>query len=170
MWQGFDAIDLFMAHLNFHPENQAAASMMATAINQLTASARQLVACEVDSSLPQGMALACELAGKAVLLHSGYDDQGLREIGHSIPKLIERVRSTGSLSVSPVENQMDEVVPQIPHYTEVRYASPPMTIVTAQDLFRKAMFFVSELLRRTNHDQLYWKVLEDRSMVPRSLA
>lgn len=170
-WQGFDAIDLFAALVNFHPSNQAAKNMIGTAVNQMTASARQLVACEIDSSLPQGMALACELAGKAVYLHCDGDPAKLKKpIGHDMPVLIDEIRKTGKLPVSPVENQVDAIAAEMPRYAEARYNSPPMTTLDAQDLFRKSMFLMADLLRQTNHDQGYWGKLGDGDMPTRSFS
>lgn len=167
-WQAFDAIDLFMALMNFHPTDVAAQNMMETAVNQMTASARQLVACEFDSSLPQGMALSCELAGKAVLLRCGADATKLRTIGHDIPKLIDEIRATGRLPSSPVEAQVSRVAAEMPKYVSVRYSSPTMSMLGAQDLFRKSMFLIADLLRQTNHDQGYWRKLSDGDMPERS--
>lgn len=169
-WQGFDAIDLFMALVNFHPNDQTARNMIGTAINQMTASARQLVACEIDASLPQGMALACELAGKSVFLHCDGDPKKLKKIGHDMPMLIKEIRKTKRLPASPVQDQIDAIASEMPRYVEVRYSSPPMTICDAQDLFRKSMFLIADLLRQTNYDQGYWHKLRDGDMPSRSFS
>ncbi|MEC7817260.1 MAG: hypothetical protein VX454_01195 [Pseudomonadota bacterium] len=167
-WQGFDAIDLFMSLVNYHPADKAASNMMDTAVNQMTASARQLIACELDSSLPQGMAMACELAAKSVLLHCGEDASRLKKIGHNVPQIIELIRDSGALATSPVQDDVDMVATMLPKYVEVRYNSPPMTMLDAQNLFRRSMFLIADLLRQTNHDQGYWRKLTDGDMPPRS--
>jgi len=165
-WQAFDAIDLFMARVNFHPSSLAAQNMIETAVNQLTASSRQLVACEIDSSLPQGVVMACELAGKAVLLHAGGDDKLLRGIGHDLSALSGEISSR---LPSPLDPTLKAVFDTLPHYVSVRYDAPQMTMVDAQNLFRKAMFIIADFLRRTNHDQSYWKQVQDGSMPAREL-
>lgn len=163
-WQGFDATDLFMSLVNFHSKDLSAQNMMRTAVNQLTASARQLVACEIDSSLPQGIAMAAELAGKATYLHLEGKD-ALRDIGHDLQKLASKV---ADLKPSPVDASVAFVANQLPEYVKARYNSPAMTIAGAQDLYRKAMFFVADMLRRTNHAQGYWQMLESDMMPNRS--
>jgi len=165
-WQSIDAIDLFMARMNFHPRPLAAQNMIETAINQLTASARQLVACEIDSSLPQGMVMACELAGKAVLLHAGGNPKLLLKIGHDLSKLFDEISAR---LTSPIDTTVRAAIDSLPHYVTVRYEAPHMTMIDAQDLFRKAMFIIADFLRRTNHDQIYWKEVANRSMPLRSL-
>lgn len=163
-WQGFDAVDLFMARVNFHPSMPAAQNMMETAVNQLTASARQLVAGEIDSSLPQGVVMACELAGKAVLLHTGATLESLKQVGHNLDKLLTEI----SIKLpSPIDAMTQSVVNSMPAYVAVRYDAPHMSMNDAQDLFRKAMFLVAEFLRRTNHDQGYWRKVTDGSMPDR---
>ena len=165
-WQAFDAIDLFMSKVNFYPAVSAATNMMETAVNQLTASARQLVACEIDSSLPQGMILACELAGKAVLLHTGATPELLRQVGHNLSRLVDEVSTR---LPSPIDETVRRVVNTLPPYVAVRYESPHMTMIDAQDIFRKAMFVVADFLRRTNHDQGYWTKVNEGSMPTRDI-
>lgn len=163
-WQGLDAIDLFMARMNFHPKSHSARNMMETAINQLTASARQLVACEIDSSIPQGMIMACELAGKAVLLHVGGDEKALKHIGHNIVILHSAIAQHLR---SPIDATISDVISTLPNYVEVRYDAPRMNIIDAQNIFRKAMFIIADLMRRTNHDQAYWRAVIDPSIPSR---
>ena len=163
-WQACDGVDLFMSHVNFHPADQSASNMMATAINQMTASARQLVACEVDLSLPQGMAMACELAGKSVLLSTGTGQAALRTIGHDLPNLAREIASKIS---SPLDSLVLQVAEALPSYVAVRYDAPEIDIADAQDIFRRTLFVVADFLRRTNHYQLYWKMVQDGSVPPR---
>jgi hypothetical protein len=85
-WQGFDAIDLFMSLVNFHSKEVLSKNLVQTAVNQLSASARQIIACEIDASLPQGIAMAAELAGKSVFLRLGGAESDLRSIGHDLTK------------------------------------------------------------------------------------
>lgn len=166
-WQSLDAIDLFMALMNFHPKSAAARNMMRTAVNQLTASSRQLVACEIDSSIPQGVVMACELAGKAVLLHVGADEKLLRSCGHNLSALVTEVSRRAE---SPMDMIVAEVVLSLPPYVSARYDAPEMTMLDAQNLFRRAMFVTADLLRRTNHDQVYWRSVIDPSIPSRSLS
>tara|TARA_Y100001947_G_C10207119_1_gene247509 strand:- start:83 stop:556 length:474 start_codon:yes stop_codon:yes gene_type:complete len=156
--------------MNYHPKDLIARNMIGTAVNQMTASARQLIACELDSSLPQGMAMACELAAKSVLLHCGEDASQLKKIGHDVPRIIELIRDSGAIAISPVQGDVEMVAATLPKYVEVRYNSPPMTMLDAQNLFRKSMFLIADLLRQTNHDQGYWRRITDGDMPPRSLS
>ncbi|HMN54933.1 MAG TPA: hypothetical protein PKC32_12190, partial [Sphingopyxis sp.] len=132
----------------------AAQHRIETAVCQLTASSRPLVSCEIDSSLPQGMVMACELAGKAVLLRDGMSPESVRQIRHDMPRLFSEVSAR---IASPLDSIVGNVIASLPDYVAVRYDAPPMTIADAQDLFRKAMFIVADFLRRTNHDQAYWR-------------
>lgn len=154
-WQGFDAIDLFMAMLNFHPKLPSASNMMRTAVSQLTASARQLVACELDSSLPQGMSMSCELAGKAILIAQGFSAQRLRSIGHNLETIHNEV---SAILPSPVDHDVTKAINQIPAYVKVRYEAPLLNLLEAQNLYSRAMFVIADFLRRTNHSQGYWDV------------
>lgn len=163
-WQACDGVDLFMSHVNYHPQDRAASNMMVTAINQMTASARQLVACEIDLSLPQGMAMACELAGKSVLLSKGASDQKLRNIGHRLPDLAAEI---ASVLPSPIDSTVQELAKTLPSYVAVRYDAPAISIADAQDIFRRTLFVMADFIRRTNHDQLYWKVMKDTSVPAR---
>jgi len=43
-------------------------------------------------------------------------------------------------------------------------------MLDAQDLFRKSMFLIADLLRQTNHDQGYWLKLSDGEMPARSFS
>lgn len=155
-WQATDGTDLFMALANFHSKAPGAQNMMTTAVHQMTASSRQLVASEVDSSLPQGMAMAVELAGKAVLLHLGEQKGGLKKLGHDLPAIVKRV---SELAPSPCDAEIGEVALKLPEYVQVRYEAPVVSILDAQRLLAGAMFVIADLLRRTNHDQIYWKLV-----------
>lgn len=163
-WQAVDGIDLFMARMNYHPE-RLAANMMTTAINQLTASARQLIACEIDSSVPQGMAMATELAGKSILAFLGVPTQQLRQLGHDLPRIFSRLATEAA---SPIDSEVISVAATLPRYVDVRYDAPSMNILDAQDIYRRTLFVIADALRRINHDQLYWKLVQDSSLPPRS--
>jgi hypothetical protein len=161
-WQACDGVDLFTALVNFHPSEERAKNMMTTAVNQLTASSRQLIASELDASLPQGMAMSVELAGKAILLSMGVTEKELRELGHDLPALAASIAAKVS---SPCDATVADVVSELPKYVEVRYDAPILTIVEAHRIFAHSMFVVADFIRRTNHDQLYWKCMTD-SKVP----
>ena len=164
-FQGFDGVDLFMAQVNYHSTVTAVENMLATAINQLTASARQLVAGEIDLSIPQGLAMACELAGKSVLLKEGGTQNELKAIGHDLSKLAAAVASKIS---SPIDTEVQKVTASLPKYVSVRYDAPAMNMVEAQDIYRRTLFVIADFLRRTNHDQLYWKMIEDNTVPQRN--
>lgn len=164
-WQALDAVEVFAADLNFSPSNEAARKRMSTSIHQLTASARQLVASQLDLSIPQGLAMACELAGKAVLGGLGFGDERLRELGHDLTKIHAAIQDE---LPSPVDVDVAANCSIIPDYSDVRYDAPLLTINEAQDLFRRAMFVVADFLRRTNHDQIYWREIESGEMPARA--
>jgi hypothetical protein len=157
-WQACDGVDLFMALVNFHPREERAKNMMTTAVNQLTASSRQLIASEIDASLPQGVAMSVELAGKSVLASIGVAEQELRTLGHDLPAL---ATSIAAKLTSPCDGTIADVIGKLPKYVEVRYDAPVLTIVEAQHIFAYGMFVVADFLRRTNHDQMYWKILDE---------
>lgn len=166
-WQGFDAVDLFMSLVNFHPTEILATNMMQTAVSQLTASARQLVACELDSSLPQGMAMACELAGKSLLVANGSSERELRALGHDLTRIHNSIKE---ILPSPIDFDINEAIKCLPAYVTVRYNAPVLQISAAQDLYRKAMFIVADFLRRTNHSQGYWDMLASGEMPGRKIS
>ena len=164
VWQASDGIDLFMAQMNYQPQHSDAQNMMATAVNQLTASARQLVACEVDLSLPQGIVLACELAGKSILRYTGVSEKELRDVGHDLVLLSEKIAENIK---SPVDEEVLAVAKSMPKYVQVRYDAPKMNIADAQDIFRRGMFLIADFIRRTNHDCIYWKMINDKNILAR---
>lgn len=153
-WQACDGVDLFMALVNFHPAGTAAQNMIITAVNQLTASSRQLIASEIDSSLPQGVAMAAELAGKAVLASMGSTDKQLRTLGHDVPAIVSAVSAD---LPSPCDTLVAAAAARLPPYVQVRYDAPILSIVEGQHIFADALFVTADLLRRTNHDQIYWR-------------
>lgn len=157
-FQGFDGVDLFMAQVNYHSGIRAVGNMLATAVNQLSASARQLVAGEIDLSIPQGLAMACELVGKSVLLKEGADQKELKAIGHDLASLSQAIAER---IPSPLDNQVQLVAASLPKYVEVRYEAPSLNMAQAQDIYRRTLFVAADFLRRTNHDQLYWNVVSD---------
>ena len=164
-FQGFDGVDLFMAQVNYHSKINAVENMLATAINQLTASARQLVAGEIDLSIPQGLAMACELAGKSVLLKEGATQNELKAIGHDLSKLAAAI---GTKVFSPIDNEVQRVAASLPNYVEVRYDAPALNMFQVQDLYRRTLFVIADFIRRTNHDQLYWQLIDDNTVPKRN--
>jgi hypothetical protein len=164
-WQAFDAVDLFLAYVNFSG-NSVSGNRMSTSIHQLTASARQLVASEMDSSMPQGLSMACELAGKALLVNAGVNDTELRSIGHDLSKLHSIISSRFA---SPLDAVVGRLCAEMPRYSAVRYDAPKMTIRDAQDLYRRAMFIVADFLRRTNHQQMTWGMADSGNMPKREI-
>lgn len=166
-FQGFDGIDIFMAQVNYHSHAEVIENMLVTAINQLTASARQLVAGEIDLSIPQGLAMACELVGKSVLLKEGYTQSDVKSIGHDLQRLADAV--TEKLP-SPLDAEVQMVAASLPKYVSVRYDAPALNMTQAQDIYRRALFLIADFLRRTNHDQLYWKMVGDDTVPKRDWA
>lgn len=164
-WQATDATDLFMAYTNFHPSDTRARNLMRTALNQLTASSRQLVASELDASIPQGMAMAVELAGKSVLASRGSAPRDERRLAHDLVAIHDAVAAAVE---SPADRAVEAAISRLPAYVEVRYEAPVLTILEAQHLFADALFVISDFLRRTNHDQLYWQLMRDESVPERT--
>jgi len=164
-FQGFDGVDLFMAQVNYHSKIKAVENMLATAVIQLTASARQLVAGEIDLSIPQGLAMACELVGKSVLLKEGATQKEIKALGHDLTELAKAVADRLS---SPVDDQVQMVAETLPKYVAVRYDAPALNMAQAQDVYRRTLFVVADFLRRTNHDQLYWKIIDDKTVPKRN--
>lgn len=164
-YQAADGIDLFMASMDFHPKNSEAAQMLSVGKDQLQASARQLVACDAEMALPQGCCLSAEMICKAVLLENGVPVERLKnEFGHKLPALFsELVR----LLSGPNDKDVLHVAGKMPRYTDVRFKPPSLNMREKQGLYSKTMFLCAETLRRTRHDQLYYKVLSDPSVPAR---
>jgi hypothetical protein len=157
-YQAADGIDLFMSHLDFHPRSPESARMLAVGTDQLEASARQLVACSQDASLSQACCLAVETVLKAVLLEKSTATPNLKGIGHNTMKLCAAV---ASVVAGPNDKDFAAVAASIPKYVDVRYNPPQLTTNEAQDLYRRTLFLCAEALRRTRHDQLYYKIAAD---------
>ena len=107
--------------------------------------------------------MACELVGKSVLLKEGATQQEVKAIGHDLVELASAV--TDRLS-SPLDHQVQMVAETLPKYVAVRYDAPALNMAQAQDVYRRTLFVAADFLRRTNHDQLYWKMIDD-STVPK---
>jgi hypothetical protein len=164
-FQATDAIDLFLADMDFHSQIVRARNMLTTGMHQLGASARQLVAGEIDASLPQGMCLAVELIGKAVAIDAaqGHIDER-STFGHNLPCLFDHICNVLS---GPNNTEVEMALRHIPRYEDVRYDAPTMAFRDAQNVYRAALFLCAEAMRRTRQDQLYWKLLEDDQMPKR---
>jgi hypothetical protein len=139
-WQSVDAIDLFMARVNFHTKDVAAQNRIEPAVCQLTASSRQ---------------------------RDGMSPKSVRGIGHDLNRLFSELSWRIG---SPIDSTVADVIASFPEYVDVRYDAPPMTMLNAQNLFRKAMFVIADFLRRTNHDQMYWREAETGKLPPRNLT
>lgn len=163
-FQAADGIDLFLSDLDFHPTNPDAAKMLAVGTNQLEASARQLVAGASDASLSQACCLSCEMVLKAVLREQGVTEARLRALSHRIENLAAEVAKVMPNANDP---ELLAIASSMPSYVSVRYDPPELSVQEAHDLYRRALFVCAEALRRTRHDQLYYKIMDDPSVPPR---
>jgi hypothetical protein len=164
-YQAADGIDLFMGDMDFHPNEVEAGKMLSVGTSQLEASARQLVASSQDASLSQACCLAAELILKAVLLENGMTEPEIISLGHNIPKLCAAVAKRLS---GPNDAEFFSVAGNMPKYVAVRYSPPTLTIKESQELYRRTLFICAESLRRTRHDQLYYKMVADPTVPARS--
>lgn len=163
-FQAADGIDLFLSDLDFHPTNAEAAKMLAVGTNQLEASARQLVAGASDASLSQACCLSCEMVLKAVLRERGVAEARVRNLSHRIQDLAAELVS---VLPSPNDQEFLAVASSMPSYVSVRYDPPDHSVQDAHDLYRRALFVCAEALRRTRHDQIYYKMIDDPAIPPR---
>jgi hypothetical protein len=159
--QAVDCIDLFLNRLEF-TGSEDAHRRKSVAMSQLEATARQLVACAHDASLPQAVSLIAEMAMKAALASKGIDEGVLkRKIGHD---LTLAAKMLAEATPSETDGDLIAVAASLPDYKAVRYDPPNLTTSEAQDYYRRALFVAAEALRRVGHHRTADAVRHDPSI------
>jgi hypothetical protein len=147
-YQALDAIDLWLNRMDLLPGQYPGLSV---AFSQLEASARQLVACSPDSSLPQSVALITELSIKGALFSAGFKMRDLEKLGHNV-----KLAAAKLCEISKLGNNSDflQAVASIPPYIESRYSPPPWEMPMAQQHYKTVLYIASEALRRSGEHRM----------------
>jgi len=142
-YQVLDAVDIWLNRID---SGSGGYEGLSVAFSQLEASARQLVACSPDASLPQSIALIAELSIKGALFAAGYSKRELQKIGHD---LLLSTKALCEISKLGSNSDLIRASASIPPYVQSRYAPPPWDMSVAQRHYRTALYIASEALRRS---------------------
>jgi hypothetical protein len=147
-YQALDAVDLWLNRMDLPPKQYAGLSV---AFSQLEASARQLVACSPDSSLPQSVALIAELSIKGALFAAGFKTRELEKLGHNVI-----LAATKLCEISKLGSNSDllQAAASVPPYVASRYSPPPWEMSVAQNHYRTVLYIASEALRRSGEHRM----------------
>ena len=162
--QAVDCMDFWLNRMEFQG-GPTAFNRLGVAAGQLEASARQLLACANDPSLPQATAMIVEMSLKASLSKLGVDDRELVSLGHDLEKATKRLCE---LSPHSSDDELKSVVVSLPKYVAARYDPPTWTAAEPQDCYRRALFIGSEAMRRTGRHRVADQVRGDPAVPKRS--
>ncbi len=158
-FQAADGVDLWHSKLNFNSLSAESQQQRNIGLSLLAAYARQLIACEIDASLPQGMALACELVGKSIAVYLSDGQINVKqEFGHDLSKLAKYIIEKAP---SQFDEAFDDTAKKLPQYVASRYASSSQSILQSQNTYRSALFFCAEAMRRGIGEGIAWEVFDE---------